>query len=256
MAPVTTYDGLLARIGSGYWATQPIYDFNGTAGVILGGNGVAMMRSGRTMDLPALPGGVSAYIPTMIGINDSNAAAATAHMVVRLISLGTLDISTPTFTNGSNMPTVTEAGVSRTTCGAVWIEVTTALNATPGSITITYNDQDGNTAETTTAQALGASAPVGSSGWIALNAPDIGVRDITTATRTGGTTPTGVLTFWGVIPLALINSTTTANLGGVENLITSGFNCQRLAGSEKIGVFAIGTTIKAISGSIFFVGDS
>lgn len=253
---IKSYDDLLNRIGGGYSLSQPIMGLRESTAQPIGGNNIQCHLTGNTKALPALPGGVTAYIPTAVSVAGSQNATYSI-LFAYLINLGSLDIAGPTFTDGSSMPTKTELGVSRTTSSAVFIEVTTALNATPGNMTVTYVDQDGNGAETTTAQALGGSSPVGSSGFIVLNSPDIGVRDITAATCTGGTTPTGVVRFWGVIPISMGGSTAAAGgLGEYRNLLTSTFNCQRLPGSATLGVFGLQANAKSVQGCIYFVGDS
>lgn len=181
-------------------------------------------------------------------------------MINKMVDLGSLNIATPTFTDGNQMPTITEMGVSRQTSGAVYCEVTTALNATPGSITVTYVDQDGNSAETTSAQSLPTSNNgIKAGGFIFLNSTDTGVRDITTATRTGGTTPTGIVKFWGLIPIALMIGTANGSQNIMENLLTSGFNPVRLGAGDVVKVLVTAgstTAAAALSGNIFIVGDT
>ena len=171
--------------------------------------------------------------------------------------MGNLDIAGPTFTAGSDMPTVTTLGQSRPLASALMIEVTTVLNATPGSYTVTYVDQDGNGAETTASVALTASAPVRTVGYAALNSTDWGVRSITTATRTGGTTPTGVITFYGIIPIAMYSvSPSTIGVCNSDNIMTSGVNVPRLAAGDVIGAFAFNNAaVKSLVGSLTIIGD-
>jgi hypothetical protein len=64
-----------------------------------------------------------------------------------------------------------------------FLEVTTLLGATAQNLTMTYVDQDGNSAEAATALAMVASSAVTriphASWWIPLNAGDTGIRRIT-----------------------------------------------------------------------------
>jgi hypothetical protein len=177
-------------------------------------------------------------------------------LVAELINLGSLNISTNVFTDGSAMPTRTELNASNATASPIIAEITTALNATPGNVTVTYVDQDGNTAEATTAQALPVSGPIHDAGYIALNGQDWGARDITTATRTGGTTPTGTVKFWGLLPLALISSTPVAQQAVKANLLTGDFNLSRLGAGATIGVFSNSSATRAMLGDVYFIGDS
>jgi hypothetical protein len=252
---LTTYDQFIDRIADGYGGVE-LFDGEvptATTTTLLsgfnGGQNIAGMRT-----LPTLPSGVTAYIPTAISLSTGG---LTSYLVAKVISLGSIDISgaSGTFTDGSAMPTITELGTSRTTCSGVIAEVTTALNATPGSLSITYVDQDGNSAEATTAQALTASAVVGTCGYVILNAGDNGVQDITTAVRSVGTTPTGVINFWGVVPITMV-SVCNVDIPEKINLITQHFNPIRLGAGDVIRVFPmIASTAKRVYGIINFVGE-
>lgn len=259
--PLTSYDDFLARIGTGHWLNQPFWGEMAAAAVNLGGTLLSWVRLGHAKNLPdPLPSGVTSYVVTQVAHSQSRTGSASDHVFLfgRLIDLGNLDIAGPTFTDGAAMPSYTELGVSRQIPSPILIEVTTALNSSPGSMTVTYQDQDANTAETTASQALGASATVGSSGSIALNDPDWGAIDITTATRTGGSSPTGIVQFWGIHPLcaSLVPAQTEAHC---ENIITSGVNLLHLPAGAALGGFmatALTNHTKAILGNIFVVGDS
>ena len=262
MAKILTYDDIINRIAGGFSSVQPIYDTQLTNIVAFGGNSANYARAGYTKDMPStsLPTaeGVSAYMLTGCSIFDTDTNSSTALIICKLTNLGSLNIATPTFTDGSAMPTVTELNVSRVSSGPVFMEVTTALSANPGSITITYTDQDGNSTETTTAQSLGASAPLHSGGFINLNTGDSGVRDITAATRTGGSSPTGVVKFWGVTPITLLGKSSIRSGGGFDNLVTADFNPIRLLASDQLGVIMMvgGTGARGTMGMLTFVGDS
>lgn len=252
---LTTYNQFIARIAAGYGGVE-LFDgevpVSTTTTLISGYTGGQNPSGMRT--LPTLPTGVTAYIPTAVSLS---ATTITGYLVAKAIDLGSIDISgaSGTFTDGSAMPTMTELGTSRTTCSGVIAEVTTQLGTVPGSLTITYVDQDGNAAETTAAKSLTASALVGSCGYMFLNTGDTGVRDITDATRSGGTTPTGVIKFWGVVPIAFI-STGSIDLAEKLNLITQFFNPIRLGAGDVIRVFApITAAPKRVWGKIDFVGE-
>lgn len=255
---LTTYNAFIERIANGYWRGQT---FGGerpaTTQNLLTNNGNGWQRVGDTQLMPgSLPTGVTSFIPTRVSFNSSQGSHSI--LIAELTSLGSINIATPTFTDGSVMPTITELGVSRKLASPVLCEVTTALNATPGSLQITYKDQDDNAAEANSAQALTASSTVGSSSWVTLNTGDTGVVDITAATRTGGTTPTGVIKFWGVRPIALIPaSLTTGGTVTVEDLIASACNLIRLGAAAQVGCFAYGNlAAKVIYGEMYLVGDS
>jgi len=259
MASISSYDDLVNRVGGGFTLNEPFWGELQASTGALGGTQAALALLACQKDTPSLPAGVTSYIPTTIG-GLWSASSGYPLLVCQSINLGTLDISGPTFTDGSQMPTVTELGVSRQTSGMVLMEITTALSATPGAITITYVDQDGNAAETTTAQNLPVTnSNIHTVGAVILNAGDTGVRDITTATRTGGTTPTGVVKFWGCLPIALLCSDATGNIH-TENLLTGAFMLSQLPAATKICYFGYGggnsISARAIHGNMFMIGDS
>jgi len=255
---LTTYDLFISQCASGIKRNQPIGDEAqaNTTATFLARNIATMTRRGYTKPLPSpLPSGVTAYICSRISVTGSSPGIAL--IVAKLIDLGSIDISTPTFTDGSAMPTKTELNASNVTASPVLCEVTTALNATPGSLQITYVDQDGNTAEATTAQVMTASSVVKSAAYIDLNGTDWGVQDITAATRTGGTTPTGVVQFWGLLPITICPlAPNTDGVTWIDNLIGTAFNPTRLGAGDVIGAFQSGSALSRVYGNLFFVGDN
>jgi len=153
MATLATVDGYIKRVADGYCVSEPLLaDFQST---LVAPQGGPIWCREFTYTVPTLETGVAAYIP--LALNFASSLSTGILMIAKCIDLGHLDISGPTFTDGSAMPTVTELGSSRQVGGGVMCEVTTALNATPGNMTVTYKDQDGNGTETTTSTALGAS---------------------------------------------------------------------------------------------------
>ena len=249
----------MARYAAGYGRVQPIWgeqDAATTATALAGASNISWQKVGDTKAFPSsLPSGVSGFIPTRATITSSNNLGTC--WLVRLVDLGSLNISTNTFTDGNAMPTVTELNTSRAMSGIVLMEVTTVLNATPGNLQITYTDQDGNTAESNTAQAFAASAAVGSIGVVNLNSGDTGVRDITNAQRTAGTTPTGVIKLWGVIPVAMMMNT-SAGQGETVDLLTTQFCPQLFGTSEQLYVLVASVTAAntVCHGALHVVGDS
>jgi len=254
---IKKYNDFISQIAAGITLSQPIYgDQQSSTARLLGS--MDCYRVGTTKVLPSLPSGVTAFIPTRISWSIQGNTALSA-LFAKVVNLGSIDISgaSGTFTDGSSMPTITECGVSRVTSGIVIAEVTTALNATPGSLQIDYVDQDGNAHETNTAQALTASAPVGDCGIITLNTGDKGVQDIVAATRSAGTTPTGVIKFWGIIPLAIgYVPTASSGVGTMENLLTGAFNPYRLGAGDVIKSFQFSALACGLVGDIYFVGDN
>lgn len=256
---LTSHNDFVARISNGYSKTDTIKFRQAASVSVFGRNLLLTSFLGELRGVPgSLESGVTAYLPTSLDIS-GNAAGnvkGIGYMVAKMTDLGSLNIATPAFTDGSSMGTRTEGNTTVNIASPVFMEVTSALNATPGTITVTYVDQDGNTAETTAAITPTASAVVESGGIVPLNAGDWGVRDITTATRTGGTTPSGVIKFWGVIPLDII---TVVSDPARFDFIYEGLSTIKLAAGEKLGVIQLsGSTLTAGSwlGDVTYVGDN
>lgn len=258
--PITTVTELINRISSDYDATYPYCASWSVTRQALFGTAtgtVQSVRAGYVQTMPgSLPSGVTSFMPTYVAGEGSAAGTGHVLMVTELIKFGEITLATPTFTDGATMGTATELGATIDVASPVIAEVTVALNATPGSLQITYVDQAGNAAEANTAQALTASSPIGSTGVCHLNSGDWGVRDITTATRTGGTTPTGTLDLWGTKPICFMFNSSANTLSTNADLLTNGL-VRRLGAGAKVGVFLLGTGIAAsgYGGMIRFVGD-
>lgn len=255
MAAITTVQGLLSRISNQYDKTVPIYLDNPTTRTTVLNSQTYYPTAPRIGYIESNPGsfetGVTAYIPTEVTLNVSTSMPS---MVCEMIDMGSLNLGTNTFTDGAAAPTRTYLGTSRSLPMQLWIECTTALNATPGNVTFTYVDQDNNTAEASTSQAATASATKGSGSFATLNGNDWGVLDITTASQSGGTSPSGVIKFWGVIPISYI---LPAAIGAAaSDILPENGNFMRLGTSAQLGVISLGTTTATSShGFIRMVGD-
>lgn len=253
---LSSHNSFVSRIAAGFVKRQCIYGENQaiTSTTLLVGSTFPLHKISVTQAMNgSLPSGVTSFIPTCAQMFCTTTFGPV--LVAKLIDLGNLNIATPTFTDGSNMGSDTVAGQTLSRASAVIAEVTTVLNATPGNLGITYVDQDGNTAEATTVTALTTIAVVGTCAWVPLNSPDWGVRDITTATRTGGTTPTGVVQFWGLVPIGMlyINAETQP---GFRDFITTAPNIVKLGINDVIGFIAGATVVRGEHGSIQLVGDN
>jgi hypothetical protein len=112
-------------------------------------------------------------------------------------------------------------------------EVTTGLSATAHNLTMTYVDQDGNTAEAgptyaaPTSAVAGRSPTVTGSWFIELNTGDTGVRYLTQIAQSTITSVTGVSNFWIGHALALIPCP-VANVPFIFDGINSAFNLERV----------------------------
>lgn len=244
-----------------YTRTDPFYADYSTAGAtsLIAPGLMTMTKVGTFRAMPGtLPGSLTAIIPQYISYCTNSVGGV---LIGKMVRFGSIDISgasgtwTADGTTSANMPTVTELGVSRQQHSAIFLEVTTVLNATPGSLAITYVDQDGNTSESTTAAALTASAAVGTAGFLPLNAGDVGVRSISAVTRSAGTTPTGVITVWGMIPLCMLEGM-AQSVYYHQNFVGSFFNPIRMLGGEVLGMFVTGSAVvRGVSGYVVYVGE-
>ena len=208
---------------------------------------------GNVTPTKSLPTGVTAYIPTEVTVTTQTQGIPI--IVAEMVDMGSLDISgaSGTFTDGLSMGTKTEGGTVSNLYSSVMVEVATVLNATPGNFTVTYIDQDGNAGEVTTTHTLTASALAGSGSWLSLNLSDCGVRDITAASRSAGTTPTGVLKFWGIKPICVVPS------GGPNvapfSMLNNGI-IRRLPAGANIMLIYAGTLASGVFANIKIVGDN
>lgn len=256
---LATFDAFLSRIANGYYWRQPIWgQLNSTtSSAFMGSTTGIMQRCGDTRAMPALPSGVTGYIPTHVMIC-SSANSQLGLLVCKAVNLGTFDIGNTTvgtFTDGSAMPQQKVFNAASTYIpSAVLVELTTATAGTQTSITVTYVDQDGNTGNTTSFTPI-PSAVAGSVAMLQLSGTDWGVRDITAVARSASAGPTGVLKFWGIIPISF----TTSALAGVpmvDNLLTSGINLVELGAGDGIKTFIMGqSSAKTMLGELYFVAD-
>lgn len=256
MADVTTYDGIIKLISDGYYKVEPFYKEFQAATTLAGDSGF----TSRRIDFPtrpALPGSVTKY-----RFLNATGVVSTVALGTFLIGIGTnlgsLDISgaSGTFTDGSAMPSITSLGASAKQTGIVFAEVTTVLNSAPGTYSFTYKNQAGTGSRTSATITPSNSAAVGSAGFVSLQTGDWGVQDITAASRSSGTTPSGVIKFWGVQTIAMF-ANTPATTALTTNLQTSGFNFPSLAASDQILIIHLNTNQNAMaySGSIMTVAE-
>lgn len=254
-----SFDQFVARIGTMHFKRFPLYgEIAATLTGPIGTTGVFNHHVLGYMEaLPSLPSGVTAYIPTrcVYALHATPVSLA----VARLTNMGSIDISgaSGTFTDGNAAPTVTECGVSRQRALSLWVEPEVALSSLPGLLSVTYVDQSGNAAEATAVQTLTASAALRGFGPIVLNQPDTGVLDVTAATRSGGTTPTGTLRFWGIDTIAMLQ---LPNDGGqqldCEDFLMRAFNPIRLGAGDIIRVLHGSGAVRTLVGDLYVVGDN
>ena len=135
-------------------------------------------------------------------------------------------------------------------------EITSALSATAHNLTVTYVDQDGNTAEAAAAYAAPVSAVAGRTPTVAgqwfvpLNAGDTGARYITNVSQSTITSVTGTTTWWIAHPLCLV-PIPIANVPFIYDGINSAFCLERIYDDAYITFF---TPSIATTGTITYNG--
>lgn len=258
MAALAAFDDFINRIGGNFYLNQPIWgEIQSTTTAAIAGTGSGTgQRCGETKAMPSLPTGVTGYIPTMVEIY--NSAGQVGTLFCKAVNLGTFDIgntTTGTFTDGSAMPTATILGTaSASLSSAVLVEVTTATSGTQTSVTVTYKNQAGTGSQTTSFTPV-TSAVARSVSSLSLGGTDWGVQDITAVARSASSGPTGVLKFWGIIPISYFACGT--NVTTQDNLLSCGVNILRLAASDTLETFVFGSTAtKNVTGRLYVVGDS
>lgn len=257
MAVLTTVDGIIARQSNEYEKRLNL-DGYFTATKVVAVTTAPGLGVHRYATVEVVPGsletGVTAYIPLEINFNITNAVPM---FIGEMFNMGNLNLATNTFTDGVAMPTRTQGGASNQTWSPVIMEFTNSAggNATPGNVTVTYTNQSGTGSKSSGSMALGASAPQGSGSFMVLASGDTGAQDITAAVQSGGTTPTGTITFWGFLPIDMI-SPVAQSIGGATALIPQGI-IARLGTSTQLLVWGMNSTAAGrVSGWVNCVGDS
>lgn len=251
---LASHNAFVSRIAAGYYKRQHIRgDRAAVTATLIAGTAFAMQKTAYTQVMPgSLPTGVTAFVPTSAAIVGSSGSP---HIIGKLVDLGDFNNSTNTFTDGDDMPDQTVGNGTVQLPSTVIMEVTTALNSDPGTLSVTYVDQNGNAAEATTTAALTASAVAGTCSVLPLNAGDWGVLDLTAAVRASGSSHAGAIQFWGFIPLGVLFCT-GSDTPGFLDLLTTTLNPMRLGINDQIGLFQLGAVALAAKGYIELVGDT
>lgn len=253
---IQSWDALIARIGTGHTALVPFWgEQTGTTSVCYSWSvhNMSAHKLGDIAATPVLPAGVTNYIPSTIQLISTSADASI--LVGWFIKLGSLNLATNAYTDSAAMPTMTELGVSRAIPSHPITVINTTLGGTAGTIHIHYNDQDGN-ADTSSADSLTNAAVAKSADWLYIqNKVDSGIIDITDAGNAGGSSPTGIVDFYGCIPFAIVPHVGLAT-PVVLNLLGANPSIHHLPAAATIGFIYFNSSAKAISGNVFFIGDS
>lgn len=259
--PLTSFDAYIARAAAIGNEILPIYSQYqaATSTTLLAASTSIWQRGPAVRPVPnPLQTGVASYNLVTMGITGSTNGG---FLLCKQVNLGTITFgnSTATFAAGSSIPTSKVGNTSGfQLSGIMMAEVTTALSATPGSITVNYNNQSGS-AESTASTAITASAVVGTCGAWILAAGDYGVSSVNSITPSGvGTLQSGVITLWGLIPIGSgsVMGAGTAGSLTVRNFLTSTIPPIQLSAGDNLGIFVSLNTARACSGFITFVGGS
>lgn len=191
--------------------------------------------------VPTLGSGVTSMLVTRLDM--TAVANATQALVGGIeVEMGSLAVSSNTFTAGSAMPTKTIEGSSITTAAEwMFLVATVALTATTPVITITYVNQDGTGSRTATLT-LPTSPAINTAFLVHphLQSGDTGIRSVTNMSKSAGTA--GTLKLYGLLPLG------TSVGGGNKAAKTFQQEFSKptvnypVAAAEKIGFYRIGQT--------------
>jgi hypothetical protein len=178
-------------------------------------------------------------------------------------NFGTMSGVTDTYTDsGVSMPSKTiriegadsAVQTAALVCHAV---VTTAFSGT-GTYTyaITYTNQDGTTGRTATIVVPNGSALYSAFDLIPhLQAGDTAIRDITACALTAGNPSAGVLTFYGLLPLAM-SQTATVSTTGPNDILSTNFPMFPIANTDEIAFYSSGqATSNRLVAYLALIGD-
>lgn len=261
-----TFNEYLARVCAGFDMRQPLSgqppgNINGNITSSTHGT-LPLIGCSKALPNP-LPSGVSAYILISMGGNVAQSVALPL-LIAKAVKFGSINLATNVWTHLSAMPTVTELGVSRRMSSALVCVNGTNISSSPGAVTITYQDQDGNTEESTGALNVSGSSLRGDGSIIVLNGSDWAVQDVTNVVQSGGSSPTGTLDLYGLVHLGMLTSTSGATSGTSgqtsqkDGLITTP-NPIRLGAGDQVCGFGMqgGSNVQAACLCMLgFVGDT
>jgi len=170
--------------------------------------------------------------------------------------------STSTAIDSANRPTRYQTG---TTAPGSFLsnEITTTLSATAHTLTATYVDDQGNTAEAATAVSAGTGVTAGrtalpaGSWFLPLNAGDRGLRYLTNMAQSTVASVTGISTWFIGHPLVWIPMP-LANVPHIYDGINSAFNLERVydnanlswmcPGIATTGAWTFSSQVRLVSG--------
>lgn len=238
-------DNMLASAATnGLWTRSYFGLTAGTTAADANSGGVTIQRYPETITAPSVGTGLTGmYLPW---IRMAPAAAATLSFMVCALEydLGNISIATGTFTDGDAMPNKAVAGSSVQTATLLMMAaISTVLTGTAPALTITYTDQNGGTGNTAS-PTIPAAAAINSAFLLNphLASGDTGVQDITACTKNGGTT--GVVSFKGLLPLAMFPTSTLSSAGAPSfDILSAEFPMFKVEPGEKIAFYKFGSVL-------------
>lgn len=213
-----------------------------------------------TAPTQATDGGLKQVNPTggrqkwLLGGEASANVAGTLVIYDRLLQIGGLNgtLATPQTVGGS----LTRYTSSESIGNQIWVEVNTAIGATPTTITASYTDESGNSGQTSQAVAIGGTGLSEAQRLIPLTLAqgDTGVQAVASVTLAG---TTGTAGDFGVVvarPLLTITLPVVA-VGGIRNLLTDLPGITEIKNNACLAMawLANGTTAPTLMGSIHMV---
>jgi hypothetical protein len=236
---ITTMDQLTAAMAAALGLNnKPSFFKNSLAGTFAAGNLVSLWTAGGLPAAGAAAGSAAgaACDVTTTGALKWNNPASGASYAARLLAaadiVGTLyvydrlvhtsalvgNLNTAQTVASATLPARPDTNGAQT---ELFMEVYTAIGATPTTVTCSYTDQDGNTGNTSGAGTVGASLPAGALVPIPLASGDSGVRAVASLTLAASTGTAGNLGITIARRIADI-PITAANIGMLQDPFQNG----------------------------------
>lgn len=250
-----TIDSIFARISAGFG--KNFAGFYNNYPVTSNTNTQSLSRQMKFQKLPSsLPSGVTGWIPTYVSCLNGSAVEACS-MLFAGTSLGTINFATPAFTDGSAYPVRTELGTASVqTWGGLMTEVLTDCNAGIGTATLTYTDQDGNTGATVALDLQSGSIAHSMAIQTAWATGDYGLRDITSVSFGGQSSPVGTVKLWGLTPVATFHSGgSSTSRQSMLDLLGVDFNFLKFPVATEFFMVSFSNYEKSCIAEMYIVGD-
>lgn len=255
-ANIESIDAMISATNTGGYWSHFFFGINPSTTTAATENcgGVTIQKFSNEVVVPTLGSGIaSARFPGLKML--STTADSTAFCGLQY-ELGSLAVSTNTFTSGVSMPSKTIASTSTTTAASLVMAVVTVSTSGGASpvLTTTYTNQDG-TASRTSTMTLPNSITLlsGFALWPHLQGTDTGIRSVSNMSISSGSA--GTIKIYGILPLAFGHSQVACAMMSGAPVSTPNVMWPCGAG-ETIAFYRIGTNQAGhVMAHMFGIGD-